>query len=260
MEITYKNLKVKEKTLTFTIEESKINGIYSNQKEKIIELINLKKKINGKILINQEEIKKDKINPIRRKVEIVKEKTYFQNKVYEIMYYEIRQRELSLKDPKKKIIDSLKIVGLNSNYLNKTLKSLSSSEKKQLLIAIALLSNPEVLFIEEPFKMLDRNNEKKLWMLFQKMKEQYQKTIVFISEDAEILYKYTDQLIIIKNDKVEQEGQTKEIFENVEFFKKHKIELPEIVEFTYLAKKQKEVKIDYHKDIRDIIKDIYKHI
>ena len=29
---------------------------------------------------------------------------------------------------------------------------------------------------------------------------------------------------------------------------------------TYLARKDKEVKIDYHKDIRDIIKDIYKHV
>ena len=42
--------------------------------------------------------------------------------------------------------------------------------------------------------------------------------------------------------------------------KRNKIDIPEIIEFTYLAKKQKNVKIDYHKDIRDIIKDIYKHV
>ena len=40
---------------------------------------------------------------------------------------------------------------------------------------------------------------------------------------------------------------------------KNNIEVPEIVQITYLAKK-KDVRIDYHKDIRDIIKDIYKHV
>ena len=40
----------------------------------------------------------------------------------------------------------------------------------------------------------------------------------------------------------------------------NKFSIPEIIEFTYLAKKKKSVKIDYHKDIRDIIKDIYKHV
>jgi hypothetical protein len=56
------------------------------------------------------------------------------------------------------------------------------------------------------------------------------------------------------------EGNTKEVYEKVDFLKENRIPLPEIVEFTYSAKKQKKAKIDYHRDIRDLIKDIYKHV
>ena len=42
--------------------------------------------------------------------------------------------------------------------------------------------------------------------------------------------------------------------------KKNRVNIPEIVEFTYQAKKEKKAKIDYHRDIRDLIKDIYKHV
>ena len=45
-----------------------------------------------------------------------------------------------------------------------------------------------------------------------------------------------------------------------DFLKKNRINITKIVEFTYLAKKKKNIKIDYHKDVRDIIKDIYKHV
>ena len=47
---------------------------------------------------------------------------------------------------------------------------------------------------------------------------------------------------------------------NLKFLKRNKFDIPDIVMFTYKAKKDKKVKIDYHQDIRDIIKDIYKHV
>ena len=39
-------------------------------------------------------------------------------------------------------------------------------------------------------------------MLFQKLKEQYHKTIIIVSDDSEVLYKYTNKIIILKNDKI----------------------------------------------------------
>ena len=102
-------------------------------------------------------------------------------------------------------------------------------------------------------------NEKKLVLLLRKIKEKYDKTIIFISPNSNLLYKYTDYLIVY-DDKLLREGKTSTILEDVEFLKRNSLSVPEIVEFTYLAKKKYNVKIDYHSDIRDIIKDIYKHV
>ena len=51
-----------------------------------------------------------------------------------------------------------------------------------------------------------------------------------------------------------------EIMKQVELIKENLIEIPDIVDFTYKAINNKKIKIDYHKDVRDIIKDIYKHV
>ena len=97
-------------------------------------------------------------------------------------------------------------------------------------------------------------------MLLQKIKEQYNKTLIITSEESEAIYKYTTNLIVFKNDKILATGNTYEIMQRVDFLKKNRISVPKIVEFTYLARKKKNIKIDYHKDVRDIIKDIYKHV
>jgi energy-coupling factor transporter ATP-binding protein EcfA2 len=174
--------------------------------------------------------------------------------------YEIRRKKLIIKDLEKKIADSLRIVGLSTDLLIRNVYTLSSSEQKLLQIGISLISNPDILILDEPFISLDMKNEKKVIMLLQKIKEQYNKTIIIISNNSDILYKYTNNIIIIKNNKILIEGLTNEVFQRVDFLKRNKIQIPEIVEITYLAKKNKNIKIDYHKDIRDIIKDIYKHV
>ena len=97
-------------------------------------------------------------------------------------------------------------------------------------------------------------------MLLIRLKEQFKKIIILETKNSNILYKCTGYLYIIKNDKIWLEGKTEEIYEKVGLLRKAGVKIPDIVSFTYLAKKEKKVKIEYHKDIRDIIKDIYKHV
>ena len=86
------------------------------------------------------------------------------------------------------------------------------------------------------------------------------KTVIIISNDANMLYLYTDYLILFKNQRKVIEGKTTDVYTKVDVLKKHHIKIPEIVEFSYMVREHKNVKIDYYKDVRDIIKDIYKHV
>ena len=225
--------------------------------------INIKEKtINGIITDTEEEI----IDNIKKnnilKIGIVREdylSTNFLIKVYEYMYYEIRRKRLIIKNPKKKINDSLRIVGLDTSYLNRNINSLSSSERILVILAISLLSNPDIIVLLNLFKYLDKTNEKVLMMLLEKIKDQYNKTIVLINDDNEIMYKYTKYLFIKKNN-LFIEDETDKLLQRVDFLHKNNIKVPEIVELTHLIKKKKKIKLEYHKDVRDILKDIYKHV
>ncbi|MBO5121015.1 MAG: ATP-binding cassette domain-containing protein [Bacilli bacterium] len=260
MEIKFINCEYKEKIVSLTFEPSKIYGITGKNIEELIPIISLREICKGQIIVDENKITKDNIKEHQRKVSFVTAIKSAQINIYNIMVEYIKRNNLIIKDPIKKIKDSLKIVGLEDNILNKNIYETSTSEKKLLSFAIYLLSNPEVLIIEEPFKCLDKQNEKKIIMLLQRLKEQFKKTIIIISEDSNILYKYTNEMIFVKNNEILITGKTEELYLKVEYLKKNRFDIPEIVEFTHLAKKKKEVKIDYHKDVRDIIKDIYKHI
>ena len=263
MEMIFNNIIIKKETLDFKIKSEEINGITGDNNKELVEIINLKKHYNGEIIIDDVIINDDNIKEYKNKIDIIKEELYddiYTNTTYDLIKEEIIKRKLKVKDIKKKIHDSLKIVGLEQELLERSINTLSTSEKKLIQLAISLISNKEVIIIIEPFKVLDIIKEKKVWLLIQKLKEQYHKTIVLVSDDCEMLYKYTNHIIIAKNSKILVEGKTTDIYKRVDLLTKNNIEIPEIVEITYKAKKQKKVKIDYHKDVRDIIKDIYKHV
>ena len=263
MEIEFIDYKYNENELSFTIKNKEINGILGKDYHDLVNVIKLRKDYHGTVNVNGEKLTKEDNIKYIKKIGIVPlelEYNSFCETVYDLMLYEIKRKNIRLKNSEKKIKDSLIIVGLEENYLERKLTTLSSSEKKIVQLAIALISNPEVIVIEDIFKYLDKNWEKKIIMLLQKIKEQYSKTIVLASDTSEEIYKYTTNLIIFKNDKILATGNTYEIMQRVDFLKKNRISIPKIVEFTYLAKKKKNIKIDYHKDVRDIIKDIYKHV
>jgi len=265
MEIKFEECELENNLISFDINESQLIGITGNSKLDILKLIMLKikKKSKGKIYIDDEELTKENITYYQKKITFVKKDIIFANfleTVNDLMLYGVKRQNIKLINPQKKIIDSLKIVGLNPDILTRKIHTLSTSEKKIISLAKALLSNPSVIILEEPFMNLDLKNEKKLLMLLEKIKEQYKKTIIFLSDDSNLLYKYTSKMIIVRNSKLIFEGNTFEVFKRVDFLKRNKVEIPKIVELTYLAKKKKNIKIDYHKDIRDIIKDIYKHV
>ena len=227
--------------IDINIKENTITGIITDTKEDVIESI--KRTSIQKIgIIEEDYLSSD-----------------FLIKVYEWMYYEIRRKRLIIKNPKKKINDSLKIVGLDDTYLNRNINSLSSSEKILIILAISLLSNPDIIILDDLFKYFDKTNEKRLIILLERIKEDYNKTIILMNDDNEILYKYTKYLIIKKNN-LFIDGETNKLFQRVDFLHKNNIKVPEIIELTHLIKKKKKVKLEYHKDVRDILKDIYKHI
>ena len=254
-------MEIKIKNDSFSLSFSNnITGISSTEKDELLRMLNL---TNEEVYIDGKRVIKSQINTIKRQISIVNINTVIQPflaTVQENMEYVISDNRLVIKDTLKKMQDSLRIVGLNTSYLNKSINVLSSSELKQIGIAISLLSNPNIIILDEPFMGLDKKNEKRISSLLTKLKDDFNKTIIIISNNINVLYKYSDRLIIIKKDKVIYDDTTDELQNNISYIRKNGFEVPEIVLFTYKVRNNKKINISYHDDIRDIIKDIYKHI
>jgi len=74
--------------------------------------------------------------------------------VYEIMYIYARLQGLSSKDCRSAILRSLETVGLSDKLQSKVGK-LSRGERQRLMIAQAIVHEPELLILDEPFIGLD---------------------------------------------------------------------------------------------------------
>ena len=126
--------------------------------------------------------------------EELKTNEYYSN-LYERMKYEIKRKKLIIKNLDKKIIDSLKIVGLRKELLSHNINTLSLSEKKCIGVALSLITNPDIIIIENLYQHFDKKLTKKINILLQKIKDQYQKTIILIDTDSNNLYQYTNRII-----------------------------------------------------------------
>lgn len=231
------------------------------------DLVNYLKTINVKkhnIVVNGKKLNQKELAEFKKKISIISSyliEEYLSCSVYEYMKEVVINKALELKDYRKKIMDSLKIVGLSESYLNRQVANLSKSESSLLCFAAGLLSNPDILVFDNYFNSLDTKCSKKIIRLIGQLTEQYNKLILLTTNKIECLYEYSKYAIVLKDEGILVEGNTDTLFEeNVDKFLENNIEIPKSIEFSYLVNKNKNVKLGLFRDIRDLIKDIYKKV
>ncbi len=89
--------------------------------------------------------------------------------------------------------------------LNTRLGKLSGGEMQRVLMAYALLNEPNVLLLDEPTAGVDIAGEKTFYALFEDLKANVDLTIIFISHDKEVVEKYADNVLKIVHEHHEGE-------------------------------------------------------
>lgn len=203
------------------------------------------------------------INDLRRKVGLVfqlPEEQFFNPTVREEISFALKYFRYSHERIKKQVSKSLIMVGLDDSFLDRQLFTLSGGEKRKVAIASVMVFNPKVIVLDEPTVGLDYKSKKKLIQLIKILKEKYDKTVIVVSHDIDMLNVVADDIIVIDEGKVVIHGPKDEVFSNTEIFDKIGIRLPRIIEFTGKVMKEKGIKLGKHTDIKDLIKDIYRHV
>lgn len=126
--------------------------------------------------------------------------------------------------------ETLKLVGLDESYLEKSPFDLSGGQKRRVAIAGILVMNPDVLILDEPTAGLDPQGAKEMLNLFRKI-NQSGKTVILVSHDMDQVLEYCDDVIVMNKGKVEKHVTTQELFKETQYLTSLSIDLPMITSF-----------------------------
>jgi ABC-2 type transport system ATP-binding protein len=105
-------------------------------------------------------------------------------------------------------IEELVEVCALEEFLDRDTRKLSGGQKQRLLLAIALINNPEVVFLDEPTTGLDPQSRRNLWSQVKQIKAE-NKTLVLTTHYMEEAYELCDEIIIIDRGEIISQGNPK---------------------------------------------------
>lgn len=107
------------------------------------------------------------------------------------------------------VAELLQNLGLKE-YENQLLKSLSGGLMRRVTFALALVGNPELLFLDEPTVGMDSQARKIFWNRIKKLRDAG-KTVVITSHYLEEIQQTADRLLILQNGKFSFQGTLPEL-------------------------------------------------
>ena len=111
-----------------------------------------------------------------------------------------------------------------SELLDRDNKKLSGGQRQRLLLALALVNDPEVVFLDEPTTGLDPQARRNFWDLVKLIRGR-DKTIVLTTHYMDEAYELCDEIVIVDKGQIIAQGTPKSLLQN--HFGDTIIQLPE---------------------------------
>ncbi|MFH1939101.1 MAG: ATP-binding cassette domain-containing protein [bacterium] len=183
-----------------------IVGPNGSGKTTLLNILNLLEKPDeGQIFFYDQEIT-NKSNSdtleIRRRMTLVNQDPFlFHSTVYDNIAYGLKIRSIPSKVQKSRIRSALNIVGL-SGFKDRKANQLSGGEAQRVVIARALVIEPEVLFLDELTANIDQKHIDVVERIIKKIKKDIKTTVIFTTHDLSQAYRLADEVISLLDGKI----------------------------------------------------------
>lgn len=131
----------------------------------------------------------------------------------------------------KQLLEELKL----GDKINYGFDTMSKGERQNVLIARALISNPEILILDEPCTGLDVYNRSYLFSTIEELARNKGITIIYVTHYLEEVTPLFSKALLLKNGRIFAYGNTKEIFteQYMETLLEHPVMIEQNVDATY---------------------------
>lgn len=156
----------------------------------------------------------------------------------------------------KKILEALKIVNLNEDYLLKKSNDLSNSEYNKLRLASDLVNNEKLIILDYFDKGLCYKEKEYFKRLFRKLSKNYGITFYIKTNDFSFCIDLVDEYLIFDGNKIIKNILKKDIYkeEAYKYYDKHNL-----IDFVLKSRKYNHL-LDNYTDSKDVLKAIYREL
>lgn len=124
-----------------------------------------------------------------------------------------RSKRPEKKDIHDRVMELLKLVKLEGLEKRRP-HELSGGQRQRVALARALAIRPKVLLLDEPFGALDAQVRKSLRRWLRQFHDEIGLTTLFVTHDQEEALELADQVVVMRNARVEQVGDPQAIYDH----------------------------------------------
>lgn len=224
------------KNLNLTFEKGSFTTIIGNNgsgKSTLIRLLVGLLVCEGKITINGLELNHDNLKKIISKIGVVFENPddqFVAETVLDDIVFSLENMKVDKKEIDKRVKKISTFIGIE-DILDKEPHNLSGGQKQLVALASALITDPDILILDEALTMIEPDTRIKIYKILEQINKVNKITIINVTHNMdEILY--GDNLIVMDKGNIVLNGPKEFVFLEEKTFNKLGLKLPFIVELT----------------------------
>ena len=107
-------------------------------------------------------------------------------------------------------------VGLNPTQRDRYPHEFSGGQRQRIAIARALVLTPRLIVLDEPTSALDMSVQAQVVDLLRELQARHRLAYLFISHDLKVVRAVSDEILVVRDGRVVEQGPTQRIFEQPE--------------------------------------------